>query len=138
MTSVASGGAAERMAARSSFKVVRAGSGTRERYSSTVFGAARFGALLAFAAVLRLPGFDFFALAFFTRPFYRRRRTQVHKWQLACALVARIAITCSLAPSLRQPHGTTPQMVMDGHCGRSFGPVLVSSMSSTPPPLSPN
>src|ERR1700690_3770928 len=38
MPSVASGGATERMTARTLFKVVRAGSGTRYRYSFTVLG----------------------------------------------------------------------------------------------------
>jgi len=39
MVSVASGGTADRMAARTLFKVLRAGSGTPARYSSTLFGA---------------------------------------------------------------------------------------------------
>src|SRR6516225_9352209 len=58
MVSVASGGTADRIAARSLFKVVRAGSGTPARYSSTVFGAG-----LPFAAEPRLPDLTFFMLA---------------------------------------------------------------------------
>src|ERR1700680_2288439 len=58
MASVASGGAAERIAARILFKVLRAGSGTPARYSSTFFGAP-----LPFAADLRLPDFTFFMRA---------------------------------------------------------------------------
>src|ERR1035437_5078372 len=54
MVSVASGGKADRIAARSLFKVLRAGSGMPARYSSTFFGAA-----LPFAAELRLPDFAF-------------------------------------------------------------------------------
>src|SRR5216683_2877556 len=55
MVSVASGGTADRIAARILFKVPRAGSGTPARYSSTFFGAP-----LPFAAELRLPDFTFF------------------------------------------------------------------------------
>src|SRR3989442_12506721 len=55
MVSVASGGTADRIAARILFKVLRAGSGTPARYSSTFFGAP-----LPFAAELRLPDFTFF------------------------------------------------------------------------------
>src|SRR5271166_1829632 len=40
MTSVASGGATERITARTFSRVLRAGSGTDARYSSTFFGAA--------------------------------------------------------------------------------------------------
>ena len=58
MVSVASGGTAERIAARSLFKVLRAGSGMPAKYSSTFFGAA-----LPFAAELRLPDFAFFTPA---------------------------------------------------------------------------
>src|SRR5260370_40291962 len=58
MASVASGGKAERIAARTLFKVLRAGSGTAARYSSVVFGAAR-----PFAAEPRLRAFDFFIRA---------------------------------------------------------------------------
>jgi hypothetical protein len=52
MTSVASGGTAERMVARIVFKVVRAGSGTPARYSSMLFGAS-----LVSSAALRRAGF---------------------------------------------------------------------------------
>src|SRR5271157_45283 len=55
MTSVASGGAADRIAARILFNVLRAGSGTPARYSSTFFGVT-----LPFAAVPRSPEFTFF------------------------------------------------------------------------------
>src|SRR6266849_696806 len=58
MVSVASGGAADRIAARILLKVVRAGSGTPARYSSTFLGAP-----LPFAAELRLPRFTFFMRA---------------------------------------------------------------------------
>src|SRR2546426_11184940 len=58
MVSVASGGTADRIAARIFFKVLRAGSGTRARYSSIFFGAP-----LPFAAELRLPDFTFFMRA---------------------------------------------------------------------------
>src|SRR6266446_2989906 len=55
MVSVASGGTADQIAARILFKVLRAGSATPARYSSTFFGAP-----LPFAAELRLPDFTFF------------------------------------------------------------------------------
>src|SRR6266404_6321107 len=58
MVSVASGGTVDRIAARILFKVLRAGSGTPARYSSTFFGAP-----LPFAAELRLPDFTFFMRA---------------------------------------------------------------------------
>src|SRR6267143_1537791 len=58
MASVASGGTADRIAARILFKVLRAGSGTPARYSSTFFGAP-----LPFAAELRSPDFTFFMRA---------------------------------------------------------------------------
>src|SRR6266446_10094256 len=58
MVSVACGGTTERIAARILFKVLRAGSGTPARYSSTFFGAP-----LAFATELRLPNFTFFMRA---------------------------------------------------------------------------
>src|ERR1022692_471883 len=55
MASVASGGTADRIAARILFNVLRAGSGTAARYSSTFFGAT-----LPFAAEPRSPEFAFF------------------------------------------------------------------------------
>src|SRR5204863_7760612 len=58
MVSVASGGTADRIAARILFKVLRAGCGTPARYSSTFFGAP-----LPFATKLRLPDFTFFMRA---------------------------------------------------------------------------
>src|SRR6266704_4682529 len=63
MVSVASGGTADRMAARILFKLLRAGSGTPARYSSTFFGAP-----LPFAAEPRLPDFTFFMLAILREP----------------------------------------------------------------------
>src|SRR5580704_29213 len=58
MASIASRGAADRMAARILFRVLWAGSGTSARYSSTVLGA-----VVLFAAEPRL-----LDLAFFMRP----------------------------------------------------------------------
>src|SRR5271165_5782435 len=62
MTPDASGGTADRIAARTLFNVLRAGSGTPARYSSTFFGAA-----LPFAAELRSPEFPFFMGVICTR-----------------------------------------------------------------------
>src|SRR5882724_731104 len=58
MHSVASAGTADRITARTFFKVLRAGSGTPARYSSTSFGAP-----LPFAAEPRFPDFTFFMRA---------------------------------------------------------------------------
>src|SRR5882672_459046 len=55
MHSVASAGTADRITARTFFKVLRPGSGTPARYWSTFFGAP-----WPFAAELRLPDFTFF------------------------------------------------------------------------------
>jgi hypothetical protein len=55
MASVASGGTAERIAARIFFNVLRAGSGTRATYSSVFFGAT-----LRLAAEPRAREFNFF------------------------------------------------------------------------------
>ena len=55
MVSVASGGTADRIAARILFKVLRAGSGILARYSSTFLGV-----LFPFAVELRLPDFTIF------------------------------------------------------------------------------
>src|SRR5208337_897053 len=63
MVSVASGGTADRIAARILFKVLRAGSGTAARYSSTFFGAT-----LPFVPELRLPDFTFFMQAMLPEP----------------------------------------------------------------------
>src|SRR5216684_7752684 len=68
MVSVASGGTADRIAARILFKVLRAGSGTPATYSSTFFGA-----LLPFAAELGFPDFTFFM-----RAMLRELPLQVH------------------------------------------------------------
>src|SRR6266849_6606450 len=68
MVSVASGGTADRIAARILFKVLRAGSGTPARYSSTFFGAPS-----PFGAELRLPDFTFFM-----RAMLRELPLQVH------------------------------------------------------------
>src|SRR3981189_148053 len=54
MVSVASDGAAERIARRILFRLPRAGCGTPARYSSTFFGTPPF------AAELRLADFSFF------------------------------------------------------------------------------
>src|SRR5580700_7548711 len=69
MISVASGGAAERMTARISFKVLRAGSGTPARYSSIVLGAR-----LGFAVKVPLAGF-----AFFIRAMLQELSPQLHQ-----------------------------------------------------------
>jgi hypothetical protein len=61
MTSVASGGAAERIVARIVFKVVRAGSGTPARYSSIVLGTCP-----DFSAALRRAGLTGFTENLFT------------------------------------------------------------------------
>src|SRR5260370_13413514 len=58
MISVVSGGTAARIAVRILSNVLRAGSGTRARYSSTLFGAP-----LRLAAGLRFPDFRFFTSA---------------------------------------------------------------------------
>lgn len=68
MVSVASDGTADRIAERILFKVLRAGSGTPARYSSTFFGAP-----LPFATELRLPDFTFF-----TRAMLQELPPQVH------------------------------------------------------------
>src|ERR1700682_1720764 len=68
MASVASGGAADQMAARILFKVPRGGSRAPARYSSTSFGAP-----LPFAAEPRLPDFTFFI-----RAMLRELPLQVH------------------------------------------------------------
>jgi len=68
MVSVASGGTADRIAARILFKVLRAGSGTPARYSSTFFGTP-----LLFAAELRLADFTFFM-----RQCYKKAPNQVY------------------------------------------------------------
>src|SRR5271165_2642355 len=67
MTSVASGGAAARIAARTLFKVLRAGSGTPARYSSTVCGA-----VLPLAAEPRLRELAFFIRVISTRYYHAR------------------------------------------------------------------
>src|ERR1700730_64486 len=63
MTSVACGGAADRIAERTLFKVLRAGSGTPARYSSTFVGAP-----LAFATERRVPDFPCFMRAMLREP----------------------------------------------------------------------
>src|SRR5947209_20503854 len=68
MVSVASGGRADRIAARSLFKVLRPGSGTPARYSSTFFGTR-----LPFAPEPRSPD-----LAFFMRVILQGRSLQVY------------------------------------------------------------
>src|SRR6266478_1011403 len=68
MVSVASAGTTDRIAARILFNMLRAGSGTLARYSSTLFGAP-----LPFAPELRLPDF-----AFFMRVILQSRSLQVY------------------------------------------------------------
>src|SRR5215469_3710480 len=68
MVSVASGGRADRIAARILFKVPRAGSGTPARYSSILFGASP-----AFAADLRVVD-----LACFMRTTLQALQLQIH------------------------------------------------------------
>src|SRR5437870_12627105 len=63
MVSVASGGAADRIAMRILLKVLRAGSGIPARYSSTFFGAP-----LAFAAELGPPDSTFFMPEMLQKP----------------------------------------------------------------------
>src|SRR6266851_7735725 len=63
MVSVACRGTADRIAARSLFKALRAGSGTPATYSPTFFGAP-----LPFAAEPRLPDFTFFMRAILGEP----------------------------------------------------------------------
>src|SRR6516162_8067161 len=68
MVSIASGGRADRIAARMLFKVLRAGSGTPARYSSILFGASP-----AFAADLRVAG-----LACFMQTMLQALPLQIH------------------------------------------------------------
>jgi hypothetical protein len=68
MVSVASGGRADRIAARIVFKVLRAGSGTLARYSSILFGVSP-----AFAADLLVAG-----LACFMRTTLQALPLQIH------------------------------------------------------------
>src|SRR2546425_6773452 len=88
MVSAASGGAADRIAARILFKVLRAGSGTPARYSSTFFGAP-----LPFAAEPRLPDFTFFMRAILEEP-----PLQVHELldHLLAVRIFWLTITASL------------------------------------------
>src|SRR6516164_8590769 len=69
MVSIASGGRADRIAARMLFKVLRAGSGTPARYSSILFGASP-----AFAADLRVAG-----LACFMQTMLQALPLQIHR-----------------------------------------------------------
>src|SRR5579859_4151196 len=79
MVSVASRGAADRIAARILRKVLRAGSGTPARYSSMVFGPPP----RPFAAAPRLPAF-----ALFMRATLQELPRQVHIPRAAMALGA--------------------------------------------------
>src|SRR5580704_18724536 len=99
MASVASGGTADRIAARILFKVLRAGSGTPARYSSTFFGAP-----LPFAAELRLPD-----LTFFMRAMLQEAPIQVYASvrcaavrQEKCHCVFRRTCTCRYAACIRK------------------------------------
>src|SRR5260370_18678360 len=78
MASVASGGTAERITARILFKVVRAGSGTPARYSSTFFAAA-----LLFVDEARSPNFVFFIEDLHNRFVRTRLRSILHQAELA-------------------------------------------------------
>src|SRR6266702_8328697 len=73
MVSVASDGATDRIKARILFKVLRAGSGRRARYSSISFGAA-----LRFAVEPRA-----LAFAFFIRGILQKRSFPVHASDLS-------------------------------------------------------
>lgn len=74
MVSVASGGTADRIAARIFFNVLLPGSGTPARYSSKLPGCfGFFGVVLRFAAELRLADF-----AFFMRGMLKEVPLQVH------------------------------------------------------------
>src|SRR5229473_1230466 len=112
MTSVASGGAADRIAARTLFKVLRAGSGTPARYSSMLFGAP-----LPFAAEPRLPDFPFFMRAILGEP-----PLQVHAPDYrAAALTAQNSLL--LEPKRRHPALTGRAPCLSGFClltGRSI------------------
>src|SRR6266550_6021342 len=98
MVSAASGGTADRIAARILFKVLRAGSGTPARYSSTFFGAP-----LPFATELRLPDFIFFMRAMLQElPLQVHapdRRAAVHE---ECRSVFRHTFTCPCSRKLRE------------------------------------
>src|ERR1700674_3927514 len=95
MVSVASGGTADRTAARILFKVLRAGSGTPARYSSTFFGAP-----LPFAAELRLPDF-----AFFMRAMLQEALIQVYDPNHRLAIRHGNATASSDTPSLARTVG---------------------------------
>src|SRR3989442_1053244 len=90
MVSVASGGTADRIAARILFRVLRAGSGRPARYSSTFFGAP-----LPFAAELRLPDFTFFM-----RAMLQGLPLQVHAPDHHAAFGMKNTIACSDTLSL--------------------------------------
>src|SRR5258708_297499 len=96
MASVAPGGTAERIAARILFKVPRAGSGTRARYSSTLFAAP-----LLFAAELRSADF-----AFFMREMLQEARNRVHAREMGKSTRSRPSThNFLLAPNVRLDYG---------------------------------
>src|SRR6266849_1329537 len=110
MASVASGGTADRIAARILFKVLRAGSGTPARYSSTLFGAP-----LPFAAELRLPDFTFFMRAMLQEApiqvYASARRAAVRHEK--CHSVFRHTCTCPYSPLT----GHLPSVMADSDKG---------------------
>src|SRR6266576_1220222 len=99
MVSAASGGTADRIAARILFKVLRAGSGTPARYSSTFFGAP-----LPFAIELRSPDFTLLMRAMLQELALQvhapdRRAAVRHE---ACHSVLRHTFTCPRSRKLRE------------------------------------
>src|SRR5713226_1948186 len=109
MVSVASRGAADRIAARTLFKVLRAGSGTPARYSSMLFGAP-----LPFAPEPRLPDFPFFMRAILGEP-----PLQVHAPDYrAAALTAQNSLL--LEPKRRPPALAGRAPCLSGFCTGRF------------------
>src|SRR5438034_6428383 len=90
MVSVVPGGTAVRIAARTLFNVLRAGSGTRARYSSTFFGAP-----LPLAAERRLSGFTFFMRAML-QELPRQVRARDHQAARSGVAAVRVALRLAL------------------------------------------
>jgi len=112
MVSVASCGTADRIAARILFKVLRAGSGTPARYSSTLFGAP-----FPCATEPRLAD-----SAFFTRTMLREPPLQVHAPDWGSVLIWILALTvCALIGTYGAQNGFSERhvrstgMVRKGH-----------------------
>src|SRR5712692_5757651 len=111
MASVASGGTADRIAARTLFRVLRAGSGTPARYSSTLLGAT-----LPFAAEPRAPG-----LAFFIATILRGRSLQFYLSAIsACAQLHHAEFAAR--PGLRHRQHHEREWIPVGPEGRSLVP----------------